>query len=72
MYPTYLWEKGERVADNYEFTIKSDAPAGTYGFAIGMCELQTLERLPINTRSVEMTPDDRLILSGPTVSKPEL
>jgi hypothetical protein len=71
MYPTYLWDSGERIMDVYELTIDSKAPPGDYDFAIGMYELLTNERLPITIESGEPNPDNRLLLPGPMILTPE-
>lgn len=70
-YPTYLWDQGERIRDDYELTIQPEAPPGSYLFAIGMYELQNLQRLPISTDSGGPQPDNRLLLPGPTILAPE-
>lgn len=67
MYPTYLWDQGERVQDQYEITIDPEAPAGEYNFAVGMYILETLERLPIMTGDGEDIPERNLQLPGPRV-----
>lgn len=71
MYPVYLWDQGERVPDEHVLSIDPEAPAGEYMFAIGMYELQSLERVPITTRAGELLPDNRLLLSGPAIVEPE-
>lgn len=48
LYPTYLWDAGERVEDAY--VVPFELPAGTYTVRAGMYELATGERRPI-TRS---------------------
>lgn len=70
MYPTYIWDPGERVIDELQLTIDPEAPPGEYTFAIGMYELQTLERVPITTDAGELLPDSRLFLPGPTILEP--
>jgi hypothetical protein len=70
-YPTYLWDRGERIKDVYELTIQPEAPPGSYDLAIGMYELQNLQRLPILTDSGGPQPDNRLLLPGPTILDPE-
>jgi hypothetical protein len=70
MYPTYLWDKGERIEDRYELVIASDAPPGAYQIAIGMYYLPTLRRLPVTDDSGSPLPDDRVMLPGPEVREP--
>jgi hypothetical protein len=67
MYPTYLWDEGERVQDEYELTIAPDAPPGTYQIAVGMYYLPTLERLPVLDQSGVLLPDARILIAGPEV-----
>jgi hypothetical protein len=71
MYPTYLWHQSERIQDVYTLTVDSQAPPGEYNFAIGMYTLETLQRLPITLPDGESVDDNRLLLPGPTVFKPE-
>jgi hypothetical protein len=69
-YPTYLWDEGERVPDEYELTIAPDAPPGAYQIAVGMYYLPTLERLPAVDRDRTALPDARILISGPEVVRP--
>jgi hypothetical protein len=64
IYPTYLWDVGERVQDQYEIMIDPDAPPGEYSISVGMYILETLERLPIVTNEGESLPERSLTLSG--------
>ncbi len=70
MYPTYLWDEGERVQDEYELTIAPDAPPGVYQIAVGMYYLPTLERLPVTDRNGVLLPDARILIAGPEVLQP--
>jgi hypothetical protein len=47
LYPTSLWQQGEVVEDQREVTITADAPPGQYRLAVGLYQLQTLQRLEI-------------------------
>jgi hypothetical protein len=67
MYPTYLWDPGERVQDSYQLELPPDTPAGAYRFAVGMYILQTMERLPVATAQGTSPPDQQLLLDGPQV-----
>jgi hypothetical protein len=67
MYPTYLWDEGERIQDEYELTVAQDAPPGAYQIAVGMYYLATLERLPIIDQNGWPQPDDHLLILGPEV-----
>jgi len=70
MYPTYLWDEGERIQDKYELTIAPDAPPGAYQIAVGMYYLATLERLPITDQNGRPLLDACLLIAGPEVSQP--
>lgn len=47
-YPTSRWEPGEVVIDGHELKLADDLPAGEYRLVIGMYELSTMQRLPVN------------------------
>jgi hypothetical protein len=70
MYPTFLWDEGERVADRYEITVAPDAPPGRYQIAVGMYYLPTLERLSIVDGNGVPLPDARLLIDGPEIVAP--
>jgi hypothetical protein len=75
MYPTYLWDAGERIADAYLLPIAPDAPPGEYQLAVGMYRLATMERLhvavpPGNAQHASVTADHRILLPGPRVLSP--
>ena len=70
MYPTYLWDEGERIQDDYALTVPLDAPPGAYQMAVGMYYLHTLERLPAADRDGTPLPDARLLIPGPEVVQP--
>jgi hypothetical protein len=70
MYPTYLWDPGERIQDSYQLQLTSDAPPGDYCFAVGMYTLQTMQRLPITTQQGTALPDNQLLLDGLKVLPP--
>jgi hypothetical protein len=67
MYPTYLWDEGERIEDRYELAIAEDATAGKYEIALGMYMLSNLERLPITDQEGITAPDRQLLIPGPEV-----
>ncbi len=67
MYPTYLWDEGERVEDRHEVVIAEDATAGEYEIALGMYILSTLERLPITDQEGSLAPDRQLLIPGPEI-----
>lgn len=68
MYPTYFWDKGERIQDRSTVVVSPDAPPGDYEIAIGMYTLETLERLPIVDQHGMPVPNDSLIIPGPNIS----
>ena len=67
IYPTYLWDSGERIQDSYELFVPVDTVDGSLSFAIGMYTLATLERLPLQTELDLTIQDNRLLLPGPIV-----
>ena len=71
MYPTYLWDQGERIQDILELKIDPDAPPGQYDLAIGMYTLENLERVPITDQHGEIAPDNRLLIPGVVVKLPD-
>ena len=70
MYPTFLWDAGERIQDDYALTVPPDAPPGDYQIAVGMYYLPTLDRLAIADRNGTPLPDARLLIPGPDVVQP--
>jgi hypothetical protein len=67
MYPTYLWDRGERIQDTYELFVDPRASSGTYDFSVGMYILETLERQPIVTSTGKELPERSLQFPGPRV-----
>jgi len=45
--PTTGWVKGEIIVDEYELTVRSDAPGGDYILEVGMYEESTAQRLSV-------------------------
>lgn len=45
--PTGGWIAGEYIVDNYDLTIKPDAPPGPYQIEVGMYDPDTVARLPV-------------------------
>ncbi len=68
LYPTHLWDTGERVQDEYDLVISPDAAQGSYHFAIGMYTLETLTRLPVTDRDDNLLPDGRILIPGPFIN----
>jgi hypothetical protein len=80
--PTTGWVKGEVITDEYEFTVRPDAPPGEYLIEIGLYDAQTGQRLPVlskacpePTERVEepipggMAQEDRILLNEVIVVK---
>jgi hypothetical protein len=67
MYPTYVWDEGERVQDDYALTVPPDAPSGAYQIAVGMYYLPTLERLPATDQNGTPLSDARILIPGPEI-----
>jgi hypothetical protein len=49
--PTTGWVKGEVITDEYEFTVRPDAPPGEYLIEVGLYDAQTGQRLPILSKA---------------------
>jgi hypothetical protein len=64
--PTTGWVKGEIIDDEYEFTVRPDAPPGEYLIEVGMYEAQTSRRLPVLG---SQKPEDRILLKEVVVVK---
>ena len=64
--PTTGWVEGEVIADEYEFTIKPDAPPGEYLIEVGMYDAQTGHRLSVLGSP---KPEDRILLNETVVVK---
>ena len=56
--PTSLWESGEIVRDEHLIALDATAPLGTYDLYVGLYDLITFERLP-----VDGGPSDTLLLT---------
>jgi 4-amino-4-deoxy-L-arabinose transferase-like glycosyltransferase len=70
--PTTGWVEGEVIADEYEFTVRSDAPPGKYLIEVGLYDAQTGQRLPVLSRAEEPVPgdvaqEDRILLNEAVV-----
>jgi len=46
-YPTFLWEKGEVIVDEYLLTVPGDVSPGEHVVEVGMYRLDTIERLTV-------------------------
>src|SRR5262249_32338108 len=45
--PTSLWREGDVLLDTYAIQISSDLPHGDYQLLVGLYDLPTLTRLPV-------------------------
>jgi hypothetical protein len=63
-FPTTGWVKGEVVADEYEFTVRPDAPPGEYLIEVGLYDVQTGQRLPVLSKAC---PEPSRRVEGPVL-----
>ena len=64
--PTSLWPKGQVIADRYTLTIPDGAALGTYQIHVGLYDLATLARLPVQQAGSAMgdnVPLTRLVVA---------
>jgi len=64
--PTTGWVEAEIIADEYELTVKPDAPPGEYLIEVGMYDAQTSHRLPVLG---SQGPEDKVLLNEVVVVK---
>jgi len=64
--PTTGWVKGEVIADEYELTVRPDAPPGEYLIEIGLYDAQTGQRL---STLEGVAQEDRILLNEVVVVK---
>lgn len=62
-YPTSIWEAGEQIKDEHQVTLPTDLPPGSYQLTVGLYHLESGQRLPIQSATNPVQPDDRVILS---------
>jgi len=62
--PTTSWLAGEIVLDDYKIKIAQDAPPGEYVLAVGMYNLDTMDRLPVFDQNGQRLTEDRILLRG--------
>ena len=67
MYPTHLWDRGERVRDVHEIQLDPEAPPGAYQFAVGLYTLESLQRLAVVMDGGQLLPDASVTLPSPRV-----
>lgn len=62
--PTRKWYSGQTVVDPVEIEIGTDAPPGPYSLAVGMYELESLQRLAAYDAQGQRLPGDQVVISG--------
>jgi len=65
---TTTWQSGESIADNHGVLILPATPPGTYRIALGLYDIDSGQRLPV--QAAGQAAGDRLILSPLTVTAP--
>jgi len=71
VYPTTIWEAGERIADQRSISLAGDVPPGDYSLGVGWYLLETGERLPATGGDGNRLPGDMAILGTVRVEKEE-
>jgi len=62
-YPTGLWAPGEVVRDQRAIAIQAGAPPGVYRLRVGLYDLATGQRLPVQDEGGRMVPDGAIELA---------
>jgi len=62
MYPTSSWLAGQVVEDKHRISIADTAPTGSYRIAVGMYELDSLERLEAVDADGNPLPEGQIVL----------
>ena len=62
-YPTSRWLVGEVVGDAKAVTLDPQAPPGTYRLAVGLYDLQTMQRLPVRGERQAGCPENAVCLA---------
>jgi hypothetical protein len=62
MYPTPSWLAGQVVEDKHRIPIAATAPAGSYRIAVGMYQLDSLERLEAVDAEGNPLPEGQIVL----------
>jgi hypothetical protein len=70
MYPTSSWLAGQVVEDKRHVPIGTTVPAGNYRMAVGMYELDSLERLEVVDVEGNPLSEDQIILDTPVEVEP--
>jgi hypothetical protein len=64
--PTSCWLKDEIIVDEYDIPVQPDASPGQYVIAIGMYQLETMQRLPVIDQEGQIV-GDRVLLEELTI-----
>jgi len=62
LYPTLAWLAGQVVEDKHRIPITATAPAGSYRIAVGMYQLDSLERLEAVDAEGNPLPEGQIVL----------
>jgi len=62
LYPTSLWETGEQVDDVHVVRLDENASPGLYYVAVGLYDLETLQRLEARSSGGQHLKDDLIVL----------
>jgi hypothetical protein len=68
--PTPSWRVGEVIEDSCEILLDDDLAPGEYEVAMGMYDLESMERLPAYDAAGKRLPEDRIVLSSLRVQAP--
>ncbi|MCL4488393.1 MAG: glycosyltransferase family 39 protein [Chloroflexi bacterium] len=66
--PTNSWGPGDSIQDRFGLMVPANAPPGEYEIEVGMYDPATLARLPVYDASGHRLADDRVLLTGVSVS----
>jgi hypothetical protein len=69
--PTTRWTPGTVVEDTYVLPVAADAPPGGYRLLVGMYDLQTMTRLPLQDPQTGETIGDHVTIEGLFVQESE-
>ncbi|MEA3407073.1 MAG: hypothetical protein U9R48_03205 [Chloroflexota bacterium] len=62
--PTTRWWAGELVLDDHRIPIAEDAPPGRYTIALGLYDLETMQRLSVVGATGKAMPQDCALIEG--------
>ena len=67
--PTSSWQPGEEVTDHHGLALPADLPPGEYRLAVGLYDVATGERLPVDTGE-GTAPSDRVLVGSLLIAPP--